>query len=498
MDFGRRRTQKYTFKSPKLEDLREIGSLVVNHEDLKVKYGRLLPLLKTKMVDAVLATLVQFYDPLYQCFSFPDYQLVPILEEFYHMIGLPIPDQAPFSGLEEIPKHQDIAEAAHLRMFEIKANLTTKGGILGLPAKFLIDEARYFASMKSMDAFEAILALLIYGLFLFPNIDDFVDINAIKIFLIGNPVPTLLANVYHSVHLRNSHKGGMIICCTTLLYKWFISHLPRSTSFWDLKDGLIWSQKIMSLTHSDIDWFDRAYEGVKVIDSCGEFPNVPLHGTKGGINYNPILACRKFGYPMKDKPNTIFLESFLFKEGEDNKAFKENIVHAWRHVHKKGREVLGKLDYVSLEPYLQWVQARVVSLKMHYPRQEPLSLTVKEPSFVFMTDAEKLKITLTMMQREKDAWKNKYHIVHAENEELQRHLKKRNYEELANKKRKVQEDLFSSSIKPVPGSDNPPTLGASKMIIDKLVVENTQMKDRIKELNMKLQRGIGSPSQQLP
>ncbi|XP_050915579.1 uncharacterized protein LOC127130649 [Lathyrus oleraceus] len=326
MDFGRRKTQKYTFKSPKLEDLRELGYLVVNPEDFKDKYGRLLTLLKTNMVEGILVTLVQFYDPLYWCFTFPDYQLVPTLEEFSHLIGLPIPDQVPFSDLEEILKHQDILEDTHLGMYEIKVNLTIKGGILGLPSKFLIEEARYFASMKSMDAFEAILALLIYGLFLFPNFNNFVDINVIKIFLIGNPIPTLLAYAYHSVHLRNSHKGGMIICCT-LLYKWFISHLAQSTSFWDLKDSLLWSQKIMSPTHSDIDWFDRAYEGVKVVDSCGEFPNVPLLGTKGGINYNPVLARRQFGYPMKDKPNTIFLESFFFKEGEDNKAFKEKIVH---------------------------------------------------------------------------------------------------------------------------------------------------------------------------
>ncbi|XP_050916553.1 uncharacterized protein LOC127131681 [Lathyrus oleraceus] len=375
-------------------------------------------------------------------------------------------------------------------MFEIKANLTTKGGILSLPTKFLIQEARYFASMKSMDAFEAILALLIYGLFLLPSVDEFFDINAIKIFLIGNPVPTLLTDVYHSVHLKNFHKGGMIICCATLLYKWFILHLPQSTSFWDLKDGLLWSQKIMSITHSDIDWFDCAYEGVTIIDNYGEFPNVPLLGTKGCINYNAILAHRQFGYPMKDNPNTIFLESFFFNEGEDKKAFKENIVHAWRHVHKKRREVLGKLDCVSLEPYLQWVQARAISLKMPYHRQEPLSLTVKEPSFVFMIDTEKLKISLTRVQRERDAWKNKYQIFHAENEELQRHLKQRNDEELANKKRKLQEDLFSSSIRPIPGSYNPPTSGTWKMIVDKLVVEKTQMRDQIEELNRKIQRGI--------
>lgn len=163
MDFGRRRTQKYTSKSPKLEYLRELEYLVVNPKDFKGRYGRLLPLLNTNMMEGILATLVQFYDPFYLCFTFLDYQLVPTLKEFSHLIGLPIHDQVPFSSLEEILKHQDIAEATHLKMSEIKANLTTKGGILGLPSKFLIEEARYFASMNSMDAFEAILALLIYG-----------------------------------------------------------------------------------------------------------------------------------------------------------------------------------------------------------------------------------------------------------------------------------------------------------------------------------------------
>ena len=77
-------------------------------------------------------------------------------------------------------------------------------------------------------------------------------------------------------------------------------------------------------------------------------------------------------------------------------------------------------------------------------------------------------------------------------------MKERNDEDLANKKRKLQEDLFSSSIRPVPGSDNPPTSGAWKMIVDKLLVEKTQMKDRIKEHNRKLQRGIGSSYHQPP
>ena len=72
--------------------------------------------------------------------------------------------------------------------------------------------------MKSTVAFEAIFALLAYGLFLFPNVDKFVDINSIRIFMIGNPVPTLLGEAYYFVHLRSSYHGGMMICCTPLLY----------------------------------------------------------------------------------------------------------------------------------------------------------------------------------------------------------------------------------------------------------------------------------------
>jgi hypothetical protein len=79
-----------------------------------------------------------------------------------------------------------------------------------------------------MDAFEATLALLIYGLVLFPNIDDFFDVNAIQIFLSRNPVPTLLADTYHSIHHR-THKGdGVIICCAPLLYRWFMSPLSQT------------------------------------------------------------------------------------------------------------------------------------------------------------------------------------------------------------------------------------------------------------------------------
>ncbi|KAI5428340.1 hypothetical protein KIW84_033367 [Lathyrus oleraceus] len=243
-----RNTKKYSFRYPDLKELRKLSSFVLDPLDFKQRHGKLLSVLYVDMVEGLLSVLLQFYDLIYQCFTFPDYQLVPMLEEYAHILGIPVSDKA-----------------------------------------------------DSMDAFEAIFVLLIYGLVLFPNIDGFVDVNAIRIFLIGNLVPTMLGDMFFSLHLRNSKGGGTILCCVPLLHKWFISHLPQMPGFLENKQCIWWSQRLMSLTNEDIVWY--ALSSLDIIDSCGEFSNVPLIGTQGGINYNPALARRQLGFTLRDKPN---------------------------------------------------------------------------------------------------------------------------------------------------------------------------------------------------
>ena len=97
----------------------------------------------------------------------------------------------------------------------------------------------------------------------------------------------------------------------------------------------------MDLTHSDIVWYHQAYHEVEIVDSYGSFPNVPLLGTKGEINYNPVLARQQLGYLMRDKPNSIHLSSVFLKERKDHKEAREQIAKAWRHIHRKSRKNLG-------------------------------------------------------------------------------------------------------------------------------------------------------------
>ncbi|XP_058741210.1 uncharacterized protein LOC131613569 [Vicia villosa] len=226
MEPERRKTKKYTFKSLEVEELRKLGSLIVDQDKFCSKYGRLLYLLRTKMEEGILSTLIQFCDSLYHCFTFPDYQLFPTLEKYSSIIGLPITGRIPSTGLEQDPKPCEIEKSNHLRKGEIEKNMVTKGGLPGLPAEFLIEKAPTLSQERKEEEFEAVFALLVYGLFLFPNINNFVDMNAIKIFMKKNPVPTLLGDTYYSIHLRNSYGKGMATYCTPLLYKWYISHMP--------------------------------------------------------------------------------------------------------------------------------------------------------------------------------------------------------------------------------------------------------------------------------
>ncbi|XP_050895220.1 uncharacterized protein LOC127101822 [Lathyrus oleraceus] len=373
--------------------------MLVSPEDFRAWYGRLVGILKTKVE----------YGFLNYFFTFPDYQLMSTLEEHSYWFGLPVSDKLPFSDSEKTPTPAAIAEALHIETYVVKANFIKKGGILGLTSRFLRDKAFIFAKADSRDAFEAILALLIYGIMLFPNIDDFLDVNIVQIFLIGNPVPTLLGDTYHYIHHNTKKGGGTILCCASLVYKWFISHLPGSRLFRENPQKLRWSQSFMSIDQGNIHWYDPSYDVRVIIDSCREFPNVPLLGVHGGINYNLILSRRQLGYPMADKPDNLLLSGFFYLNKEESFSLKDRIIHAWRNIHKKGKDRLGRNNCVAFEPYTQWVCARDSELKIPYAPENPsFPYVITSSSTIPIENREEFQEILARLKLERDTWEGWY------------------------------------------------------------------------------------------
>ncbi|XP_050878042.1 uncharacterized protein LOC127081859 [Lathyrus oleraceus] len=321
------------------------------------------------------------------------------------------------------------------------------------------------------------------------------DINVICIFLIQNLVLTLLIDTYYFIHHRTEKNEGIVMCCAPLLYLWFISNLSQSSVFTDNKKRLRWSQRIMSLTNANVTWYSRVNDDMKIIDSCREFPNIPLLGTKGCINYNPILARSQLGYAMKDKPSNILLEGFLIQEVVDIKGLKEKIVRVWNKIHMKGNDKLGNRDCVALEPYTQWVQARVAKIKMPYPPEEPMFSKVIRLIPVPVEYLKGLQVALARLKQERDAWESKFHVSNAKKLELQRKFKEKDY--MLHQK----DGLIEQHGKKM-NREQKARSGAWKDVIDKILKEKADMQiafeAQIKKLKRKSQHGEGSSLVMVP
>ena len=129
------------------------------------------------------------------------------------------------------------------------------------------DGAQDFWDALDLQAFEEVLALLIYGMVLFPNHDQLIDVNTVKNFISHNLVPTLLGDILHSLHSRTMKRRGTLMCCTPLFPRQFVLHLPQSVV--KNEQGMRWSNRLMSLMHSNIHWCSRSLEDVTIIDHWG-------------------------------------------------------------------------------------------------------------------------------------------------------------------------------------------------------------------------------------
>ena len=84
--------------------LKELVSRIPEKSPFTERHGRLLNLVKSNTEEYMMKVLFHLFDPLHHCFTFPDYQLVPTLEEFSQLLRIPILNQLPFNGTARDPK----------------------------------------------------------------------------------------------------------------------------------------------------------------------------------------------------------------------------------------------------------------------------------------------------------------------------------------------------------------------------------------------------------
>ncbi|XP_058783562.1 uncharacterized protein LOC131658267 [Vicia villosa] len=283
----------------------------------------------TKYEQEGVHTLLQFYNPSLCCFTFTDYLLVPTLEEYSLFLGVPIKKEVPYYGTMKTPDSIEIAKALYLSKSVVEANLTKKGGGLGFCMEFLVKRGCEAVEAKEWDTFRAILALSIYGI--------------------------------------------------------MMSHLPERGAFVDNRHTSKWAERIMGLRAKDIVWYNKALDDMEVIMSCGKFKNVPLMGLRGGINYNPILARRTFGYAFVSPPEQTEIAENIFYHSATDSGQMAEVVQAWKSICWRDKKHFGQRDCATYEDYTKWVESVVDAQGMPLPPKDPLyPPTGEQPNIVSM------------------------------------------------------------------------------------------------------------------
>lgn len=108
-----------------------------------------------------------------------------------------------------------------------------KGNVQGFLRVYLKNKAQNFVDAQDWKYVINVLALFVYRFVILSNIDYFIDFTTVSVFWVvsvdkENLAPSLLADVYYSLYMSHKKKGGMILCCTLLLYLSLVSHMFKN------------------------------------------------------------------------------------------------------------------------------------------------------------------------------------------------------------------------------------------------------------------------------
>ncbi|KAL5131311.1 hypothetical protein HKD37_12G034220 [Glycine soja] len=350
--------------------LKELGRLMgpLQRQAFRKVYGKILYLTAAEVFTEAVVSLTQYYDQPLRCFTFGDFQMVPTVEEFEEILGCPL-------GGRKLYLFSGCGQRFVKRVGPHEANSKWRSGPA---AEILGRQGKGYGEPREVGPVYGYTSSVDLGVVLFPNVDGLVDLASIDAFLAyhhskKSPVVAILVDLFDTFDRRCAKNSARIVCCLPALCVWLVLHLfqqdirhscpLQSYRSCVEKRRVDWDQHLAGIGGSAINWFPRWKEGKEgVLFSCGDYPNVPLIGTRGCINYNPALAIRQLGYPMRGVPTEESLSPFLVRDlGAQSLKVIQRVHKAWRSPLRKDKELRGICNGV-IGGYHGWLRVHTRGL----------------------------------------------------------------------------------------------------------------------------------------
>ncbi|KAL2325868.1 hypothetical protein Fmac_024926 [Flemingia macrophylla] len=244
----------------------------MSHEariDFEKSYGRVLDLLKIYVDPVFIRVLVHFWNPNLHCFEFPQFDLVPTLDEYELMLSWP----------------------KSVGVYTCRGVHIGNGNIRGWKLKTLEDHLSSLADKEDWSTFNKTLALIVFGMTIFPLHADTVDHVAMDAFFswdvhLRSLVPAVLADTLLFVDFCHQKQGKTLRCCSTLFYMWGIAHFYASSHMGTLPDALRsfskiplrhhyameWKAKVERWSNDHFSWICPSFRPGDILIRCGDYP----------------------------------------------------------------------------------------------------------------------------------------------------------------------------------------------------------------------------------
>jgi len=109
--------------------------------------------------------------------------LASTIEEFEGIFGCPLGERKPYLFSGFYPSMARIAKVVTISEQELDRLKQNRNGVVGIPRKCLEKKTKALINQGEWTSFIDILALLVFGTILFPNVDGLVDLAVIGTFL---------------------------------------------------------------------------------------------------------------------------------------------------------------------------------------------------------------------------------------------------------------------------------------------------------------------------
>ncbi|KAL2334005.1 hypothetical protein Fmac_015218 [Flemingia macrophylla] len=318
-----RQLKKVDILSDRVERIEHICALISHeaHTDFEKSYSRILDLLKIYVDPAFMRIFVHFWNPNLHCFEFPQFDLIPTLEEYELMLKWP----------------------KSVRAYTFQGDHIVVDKVVNL-VKLPFHQAALIGNRN------------------------------IKGWKLKIPLPAILADTLLSVDFCHQKQGKTLRCCSKLLYVWGITHFYAFSHMGALPDplriflktplrrryALEWQTEVEHWSIDHFFWICPWFRPCNVLIRCGNYPSIPLMGLRGCMAYSPKLAMRQL-MRTQTIPSQKDLGGLRFFYDYDHQDEMHTIYRAWEKPIFVGDGELGKARVSVSSDYEEWRRRRGVS-----------------------------------------------------------------------------------------------------------------------------------------